>query len=56
MQKANQNQMVQSTNVNLVQLRQAEISYFATFFSVFGTQAALVSSFVVTSITQGNLY
>ncbi len=53
---ANQNQLVQSANVNLVQLRQAEIAYFATFFSNFGTQSALMASFVINAVSQVPAY
>jgi hypothetical protein len=49
---ANQRQVVQTANVNLVALRQAEINYFATFFNNFGTQAALMSSFIINAISQ----
>lgn len=34
--KANQSQVVHTTNVGLVNLRQAEIDYFASFYGTFG--------------------
>lgn len=49
--KANQGQLLQATNVALVGLRQAEISYFSTFFSSFGTQSAVLAAMAINSAT-----
>jgi hypothetical protein len=50
--QAQQHLVVQNTNVNLVSLRQAEVDYFANFYGVFGTQAAVMGGFIITGITQ----
>jgi hypothetical protein len=52
MLKAEQSAVVQQANVDVVSLRQAEINYFALFFSSFGTQAALIAGFIVNSVSQ----
>lgn len=52
MQKANQEQVIQNANINLVAIRTAEISYFSTFFGNFGTQFALIAGFIVSSVSQ----
>jgi len=52
MNQANQQVVAQAANMNLVAIRQAEVAYFTTFFSDFGTQAALMIGFVCGSISQ----
>ena len=52
MQKANQEQVIQTTNVDLANIRSAEISYFSTFFSNFATQAALIATCIIQSVSQ----
>lgn len=51
MLQASQRQVVHSTNVNLVQLRAAEISYFSDFFNNFGTQSAILGAMAINSAT-----
>jgi hypothetical protein len=50
--KANQAAVINQANVAMVQLRSAEIQYFSTFFSSFGTQAAIVGGFAVSALSQ----
>jgi hypothetical protein len=52
MNQANQKQVIQTANMNLVQIRQYELQYFSTFFSNFGTQAALMIGFIAGSLSQ----
>jgi hypothetical protein len=52
MNQANQKQVIQEANMNLVQIRQYELEYFSTFFSNFGTQAALMIGFIAGSLSQ----
>ena len=52
MNKANQQALVQTANMNLIAIRQAEVGYFTTFFGDFGTQAALMLGFICGSISQ----
>ncbi len=52
MLKAEQAAVVHQANVDIVTLRQAEINYFALFFTSFGTQAALIAGFIVNSVSQ----
>ncbi len=52
MLKAEQQQFVQATNNQLLDIRNTEISYFISFFSNFGTQCALISGFIVNAISQ----
>lgn len=60
MNKANQNQVVQTANVNLVAIRSSEINYFNIFFGNFATQAALLVTCIIQSVSQlpgmSNLY
>ena len=42
MQKANQQALLQSTNVGLLAIRQIELNYYAGFYTVFGSQAAIL--------------
>lgn len=52
MNQAHQQKLVQETNMNLVAIRSAEIDYFSTFFSNFGTQAALIIGCIMGSVSQ----
>jgi hypothetical protein len=52
MLKAQQSAVIHNANVNMVSLRNAEIQYFSSFFSSFGTQSALIAGFVVNSVSQ----
>lgn len=52
MLKAQQSAVTQQANVNLVNIRQAEIQYFSQFFSSFGVQAALIAGFSINSVSQ----
>lgn len=52
MNQAHQQKLVQETNMNLVAIRSAEIEYFSTFFSNFGTQAALIIGCIMGSVSQ----
>ncbi len=52
MNQANQKQVIQEANMNLVQIRQYELEYFSTFFSNFGTQSALMIGFIAGSLSQ----
>jgi len=52
MNQANQQQVVQNANMNLVQIRQIELTYFSSFFTSFGTQTALMIGFIVGSLSQ----
>ena len=52
MNKANQDLLVQNTNMTLVSIRQYEISYFSSFFSNFGTQSAVLLSCTIVCISQ----
>eukprot|EP01038_Epipyxis_sp_PR26KG_P012148 gene12148-16265_t len=52
MNRANQNNLIQQTNLTLVTIRTAEIGYFSTFFNNFGTQCALMVGFICGSLSQ----
>jgi hypothetical protein len=52
MNQANQQVVLQNANMTLIQIRQYELGYFQTFFSNFGTQAALMIGFILGSISQ----
>jgi hypothetical protein len=52
MNKANQLALIQATNINLIQIRASEISYFSTFFTNFGTQCALIIGFICGCVSQ----
>lgn len=52
MNQANQKQVIQEANMNLVQIRTYELQYFSDFFSNFGTQSALMVGFVAASLSQ----
>ena len=44
----------QGANQQLVSIRDTELNYFTNFFSNFGTQAALIGGFVLSSYTNIN--
>ena len=50
MQKASQELLLQTSNQNVLSIRQAEITYFSTFFNSFSVQAALLAGFVLNSL------
>lgn len=52
MNRANQQQIVQIANQQLVAIRGSELQYFSIFFSNFGVNAALMVGFVAGSISQ----
>ena len=52
MNQANQKAVVQEANMTLVSIRQAEISYFSSFFSNFGTQSAVLIGCTIVCISQ----
>ena len=52
MLKADQTAVLNRANVDMVTLREHEITYFSQFFSNFGTQAALIAGFSITTTTQ----
>eukprot|EP01039_Chlorochromonas_danica_P004073 gene4072-4454_t len=52
MNQANQKAVIQEANMNLVGIRSIELDYFSTFYSNFGTQAALMIGFIVGSLSQ----
>jgi hypothetical protein len=52
MNQANQQVVIQNANMTLIQIRQYELTYFQTFFANFGTQAALMIGFILSSISQ----
>jgi hypothetical protein len=52
MYQANQKLIAASTNIALISIRQAEIDYFSTFFTNFGTQCALIIGVLAGSVSQ----
>jgi len=52
MNQANQQVVNQNANITLISIRQAEITYFSTFFSNFGTQCFLLAGILAGSISQ----
>jgi hypothetical protein len=52
MLKADQAAIIQQANMAMVSLRTAEIQYFGTFFSSFGTQAAILGGFGINALSQ----
>ena len=52
MQKANQQALLQSTNVGLLAIRRIELNYYAGFYTVFGSQAAIIGGFSYGSMCQ----
>ena len=59
MQRANQLQLLQSTNVGLLNIRLIELNYYTGFYTMFGNQAALIAGFCYGAlsqiVTRGNL-
>lgn len=51
MLQAQQRQVVQTANINLISLRQAEVDYFASFFNSFGTQTAILAAMSINTAT-----
>lgn len=54
MYKANQEVLIQSTNQGLINLRQAEINYYVSVNTTFGTQAALIGGFTYSIFLQNS--
>jgi hypothetical protein len=52
MNQANQQVVNQQANITLVAIRQAEITYFSSFFSSFGTQCFLLAGILAGSVSQ----
>ena len=52
MLKANQNALVQGTNIALLGIRNAELNYYQSFYIFFGGQAAIIGGFAYGSLTQ----
>lgn len=50
--RAEQERMVQETNIQLVNIRQDEILYFNKFFTSFGTQCFLLGGFISGALSQ----
>eukprot|EP00600_Ochromonadales_sp_CCMP1393_P007076 CAMPEP_0174963442 /NCGR_PEP_ID=MMETSP0004_2-20121128/5332_1 /TAXON_ID=420556 /ORGANISM="Ochromonas sp., Strain CCMP1393" /LENGTH=468 /DNA_ID=CAMNT_0016212067 /DNA_START=119 /DNA_END=1525 /DNA_ORIENTATION=- len=50
--RAQQRAVVQEANINLVNIRSAEVDYFRTFFNQFGTQCALMIGFIAGAVSQ----
>ena len=52
MQNANHKALMQVTNVNLLNIRGIEISYFSVFFGNFATQSGFLAMCIIQSISQ----
>ena len=52
MLKAQQLQLAQAANNDLVNIRTMEVDYFVNFFTNYGTQSALIAGFQLSSISQ----
>ena len=52
MLKANQDAVIQEANIQLVNIRYAEIQYFTDFFTNFGTQCFLLAGFICGAVSQ----
>ena len=52
MLKANQNALVQGTNIALLGIRNAELNYYQSCYIFFGGQAAIIGGFAYGSLTQ----
>lgn len=52
MLKAQQAQLAQAANIDLVHIRTAEVEYFVQFFTNFGTQSALIAGFQLSTLSQ----
>lgn len=48
----NQKQVVHQANITLVQIRNAEVAYFNSFFTTFGTQSAIIAGVICGVISQ----
>lgn len=55
MNRANQQQLVQSTNQAVIGIRQAEINYYYNLNQVFGSQAALIGGFTYGNLAQNTI-
>jgi hypothetical protein len=56
MNRANQINLVQNTNMILISIRQIEVSYFGTFYSNFGTQSAILVGVIAGAVSQTPAY
>jgi hypothetical protein len=52
MQRAQAGALLQATNQAILQIRQAELNYYVSFYLTFATQAALIGGFVYSGLTQ----
>ena len=52
MQLASQNNLIQSANIHLIQIRREELRYFLRFFSSFGVQCAIMASLAMQLLSQ----
>lgn len=52
MLKTEQAAIIQNANNQIANLRSMETQYFQNFFSSFGTQAAIVASFIMCALSQ----
>ena len=50
--RAHNNALFHSTNNRLVKIRMAELDYYSAFYFTFGRQAAVISGFVYSALTQ----
>ena len=55
MQKAYQTQLLQQANINIVNIRNSEMTYYSNCFSSYSIQCGLVAGFVLQSLTNLNL-
>ena len=54
MYRAQQAALLQQTNQLMVNIRQAELNYYTSFYYTFGSQAAFIGGFAYTAFTQVN--
>ena len=52
MLKASQQQLLQATNIGLLNIRQIELNYYTYFFSAFSAQCAILCGFTYSAVTQ----
>jgi hypothetical protein len=52
MQRAQQEAIFQQSNINLLEIRISELSYFSTFYLSLGAQSTLVLGFAMNTIVQ----
>lgn len=52
MNQANQKALIQTANMDLINIRFIELSYFSVFFSSFGTQCAVLNGLITGSLSQ----